>query len=132
MISSILSSLTPSPVIPSVVKPVDSRPKGTLFRLEVPRARINIITKGPIIIEPMPDLGINSTHSFHVRLPPLSPKVFCLHLEQLQNVKLKHGMLDLQGALQDRSRFENHQHHDPGMFPFCQFVQNPKQVYATG
>ena len=33
-----------------------------------------------------------------------------LHLEQLEHVELQHGVLHLEGALQDRRRLEHDQH----------------------
>lgn len=64
----------------------------------------------PIVVEPMSDLLVDGRHGLHVALPPLASQVFGLHLEQLEDVQLHHGLLDLQRPLQDGSRFKHHQH----------------------
>merc|ERR1712080_642514 len=69
-------------VIPSVIETIHSRPESTFLCLEVPRSRVHVIAKSPIVIEPVSNLSIDCTHCLHVGLPPLSPQVFRLHLQQ--------------------------------------------------
>ena len=43
-------------------------------------------------LDSFPDLGVDGAHRLHVGFPPLSSQVFCLHLQQLQNIQLEgHG-----------------------------------------
>lgn len=65
---------------------------------------------GPVIIEPVTDLLVNGRHGLHVTLPPLAAQVLGLDLEQLEDIKLHHGLLHLQRSLQDGGRLEHHQH----------------------
>lgn len=64
--------------------------------------QVHTISVGPVVIEPVAHLLVDGGHCLHVALPPLSPQVLGLHLEQLQHVQLHHGLLDLQGTLQYR------------------------------
>lgn len=68
------------------------------------------VAVGPVVVEPVPHLLVDGRHGLHVALAPLPPQVLGLHLEQLQHVQLHHGLLHLQGPLQDGGGFEHHQH----------------------
>ncbi len=62
----------------------------------------------PVVVEPMSDLLVDGRHGLHVALPPLSSQVFSLHFEELEDIKLHHGLLDFQRPLQDGSRLKHH------------------------
>lgn len=64
----------------------------------------------PVIVESMADLLVDGRHGLHVALPPLASQVFGLHFEQLEDVQLHHGLLDLERPLQDGSGLKHHQH----------------------
>lgn len=75
-----------------------------------PVARSLTVAIGPVVIEPVPHLLVDGGHGLHIALPPLPSQILGLHLEQLQHVQLHHGLLHLQGPLQDGGRLEHHQH----------------------
>ena len=37
------------------------------------------VAVSPVVVEAVPDLGVDGRHCLHVRLAPLSPEVFGLH-----------------------------------------------------
>ena len=43
----------------------------------------------PVVVEPVSNFGVDGAHRLHVGLPPLPPEILGLHLQQLQNIKLK-------------------------------------------
>lgn len=57
----------------------------------------------PVVIQAMSNFLVDGRHGLHVAFPPLPPQVFGLHFEQFENIKLHHGLLDLQRPLQDGS-----------------------------
>ena len=68
------------------------------------------VAERPVVVEPMAHFLIDGAHRLHVGFAPLSAQILGLHLEQFQHVQLQQGVLDFQGPLQDRRRFENDQH----------------------
>jgi len=53
----------------------------------------------PVVSEAVSHFLIDGRHGFHVAFAPLSAEIFGLHLEQLQNEELHHGLFHLQRSL---------------------------------
>ena len=60
------------------------------------------ISVGPVVVHAVPHLLVDGRHGLHVALPPLPAQVLGLDFQQLEHVELHHGLLHLQGTLQDR------------------------------
>lgn len=68
------------------------------------------VAVGPVVVEPVADLLVDGRHGLHVALPPLAAQVLGLDFEELEHVQLHHGLLDLEGSLQDGGGLKDHQH----------------------
>ena len=75
-------------------------------------------------------LAVDGGDGLHVAAAPVPAEVLGLHLQQLQDVQLHHRVPDLEGALQDGRRAEDHQHHCAEVLPLGQLLQDPHQVDA--
>lgn len=89
---------------------ISTKANSEVFMVGWGRHPIRTIAISPVIIESMPHFLVDCWHGFHVALPPLSPKILCLHFEKLQNIELHHGLLHFKGSFQNGSRLEHHQH----------------------
>lgn len=81
------------PVIVPGIEAFDVGTEGTLFCLEVPRLGIQIIIVGPVVIQPVLHLLVESRNHLHVAPLPLLPQVLALY------IRLHHGLFHLQGLL---------------------------------